>query len=268
VLTNSHVVHRAPHLKTITCDGAELTARLVGDDPATDLAVVRIDGVTDGPLPYLALEPAASVRPGQLAVAIGNPLGFASTVSAGVVSGIGRSLRGRDGRLIDDVIQHTAPINPGSSGGPLVSSAAELLGINTAMMMGSQAIGFAIPVWTAAWVVSQLLTRGRVRRGWLGVAVQPRRLDRRLARAHAIPEDRRTAVEVNEVVKGSPSDGALREGDLIVSFASKPVATVDDLHRALTDWPDEEEATIELLRRGRRVKLRMRPIELPSPPRT
>src|SRR5690606_34432148 len=193
-------------------DGAELPARLLGADPASDLAVVRVAGSS---LPFVAVGGGVAARPGQLAIAIGNPLGFESTVTTGVVSALGRTLRARGGRLIDNVIQHTAPLNPGNSGGPLVDSAGRVLGVNTAMVSRTQAIGFAVPVATASWVVSELLARGRVRRAHLGVAAHTRPLDRRLARFHGV--DQPSAVEIVEVTPRGPAAAAgLRDGDLIL----------------------------------------------------
>src|SRR5262245_24874598 len=220
VLTNHHVVDQAPVLIARLADGGEHAATVVGSDPATDLALVRVDG---GSMPFLAVDAGAPARPGQLAVAIGSPLGFESTVSTGVVSALGRSLRSRDGRLIDNVIQHTAPLNPGNSGGPLVDSAGRVLGVNTAMMSRTQAIGFAIPVATAAWVLGEILARGRVRRAWIGIAAQTRVLDRRLARFHSLSQ--RAAVEVLSVSRRSPAAAAgLEEGDLLLRIGDREVS--------------------------------------------
>jgi len=256
VLTNSHVVHRAGRVAVVLADGRRLDGYLVGDDPGTDLALVKVDASS---LAYAPLEP-IRIRPGQLCVAIGNPLGFHATVSAGVVSALGRSLRGRDSRLIDDVVQHTAPLNPGNSGGPLASSTGKVLGINTAIIAGSNSIGFAVSVDTAAWVLAQLIARGRVRRAWLGIGGHTRRLDRRLARAHAIAAD--TAVEVAEVTGGSPAAAAgLRDGDLVIGFAGRPVATIEDLLRALRDWEPGKRAVLRVLSRGQAREVDITPRE-------
>lgn len=257
VLTNSHVVHGAAELRAGLPDGRQLTARVVGDDPPTDLALVRIEGSR---LPHAPLQSAAAPRQGQLVIAIGNPLGFESTVSTGVVSALGRSLRGRGGRLIDNVLQHTAPLNPGNSGGPLVSSCGALLGINTAIIARSQGIGFAVPSETAAWVVGQLLSRGKVRRSMLGLGGYSRRLDRRLVRHHALAAD--SAVEVTTVKKDGPAAHAgIRDGDLVYEFDDKPVSTVDDLHRMLRDWMPGTEVLIRALRRGRPRVFAVTPVE-------
>jgi len=259
LLTNSHVVRGARRLEATLTDGRRLEARTVGDDPATDLALVQVQA---SGLPYAELAAMGSLRPGQLAVAIGNPLGFQSTVSAGVVSALGRSLRSRDGRLIDDVIQHTAPLNPGSSGGPLVDSRGFVIGINTAIIAMAQGIGFAIPATTAGWVVAQLLAHGRVPRAWLGLAGRSRPVTREAARRLALPAPR--VVEVMQVVAGSPAEAAgLRPGDWIVAFAGRAVEGVDALHRALAEWPSGEPAALDLVRGDARLELRVTPVAAP-----
>src|SRR5690349_12893291 len=243
-MTNSHVVSNAKTIKVRTSTGEEIEGRKVGEDPATDLALVRIDA----PLPYLAVDGSLTARVGQLAVAIGNPLGFESTVSTGVISALGRSLRGRGNRLIDGVIQHTAPLNPGNSGGPLLDSAGRVLGVNTAIIARSQGLGFAIAVETAAWVLSQLLAHGRVRRAWLGIAAARRPLDRRLAYHHGLGA---SAVEIQSVERGSPAARAgLADGDLIVRYGEKPIESVDDLHRLLRTWQAGTQARLGVIRRG------------------
>jgi S1-C subfamily serine protease len=255
VLTNSHVVARGGRLRARLPDGDELAGQVVGDDPATDLALVRLDASS---LPFVALERAGAVRPGQLCVAIGNPLGFQSTVSTGVVSALGRSLRGPGGRLIDNVVQHTAPLNPGNSGGPLVDSAAGLIGVNTAIVSRSQSIGFAVPATTAAWVVGQLLQRGKVRRAYLGVSIENRPLDRRLARHHGL--DQASAVEVRSVARRSPAAAAgLAAGDVLIAFAGRVVLGVDSLQEALRDWPSGKPVTVVVLRRGQRREVTVFP---------
>jgi S1-C subfamily serine protease len=255
VLTNSHVVHGAAEVEVALHDGRRVQARKVGDDPASDLAVVRVDAAA---LPHAALETATTPRPGQLAIAIGNPLGFQATVSTGVVSALDRALPARDGRLIDGVIQHTAPLNPGSSGGPLLDSHARVLGINTAMIPMSQGIGFAVPADTARWVVSQLLAHGRVRRAFLGISGQYRPLDRRRARELELAAP--GGVEVLGVETGSPAaDAGLQEGDLLLAFAGKPLHGIDDLQRLLRAWPAGQSAELELVRAGARVKIAILP---------
>jgi S1-C subfamily serine protease len=261
VMTNSHVVHDARSIKIRTSSGEIAEAHAVGDDPATDIALIRVDpAALAGPsgVPYLAIDAAISPRVGQLAVAIGNPLGFESTVSTGVVSALGRSLRGKGGRLIDGVIQHTAPLNPGNSGGPLLDGGGRVLGVNTAIIARSQGLGFAIAVETAAWVLGQLLAHGRVRRSWLGIGAMRRPLDRRLAYHHGLGS---AAVEVQSIEASSPASRAgLKEGDLLVMFAGSKVEGVDDLHRALRTWTAGQTAAIVVIRRGMRMTLDITPV--------
>jgi S1-C subfamily serine protease len=260
VMTNSHVVSGQRDIRIRTPAGETVDGRLAGDDPATDLALVRVEPsalASGGAVPYLPIEGTIAPRVGQLAVAIGNPLGFESTVSTGVVSALGRSLRGKSNRLIDGVIQHTAPLNPGNSGGPLLDGRGRVLGVNTAIIARSQGIGFAIAVETAAWVLSQLLQHGRVRRGWLGIGAIRRPLDRRLAYHHGLG---RAAVEVQSVESNSPASRAgLRDGDLLVRFAETAIGGVDELHRALRSWPADKAATLGVIRRGVRIALDITP---------
>jgi S1-C subfamily serine protease len=254
VMTNSHVVSGARHIKVRLPSGDVAEGQVMGDDPATDLALVRAEL---GSVPHLSVDGALAPRVGQLAVAIGNPLGFESTVSTGVVSALGRSLRGRSNRLIDGVIQHTAPLNPGNSGGPLLDTAGRVLGVNTAIIARSQNLGFAIAVETAAWVLGQLLQHGRVRRTWLGIGAARRPLDRRLAYHHGLGA---AAVEVQSVEPNSPAARAgLVDGDLLVRFADKPVEGVDELHRILRNWPAGTQARIGVIRRGARLDLDITP---------
>jgi S1-C subfamily serine protease len=257
ILTNHHVVHGAARLEAVLADGTRHAATLVGEDPATDLAIVRIDGAG---LPFARFGASEKLRVGQLVIAIGNPFGFQSTVSTGVVSALGRSMRSQDGRLIDNIVQHTSPLNPGNSGGPLVDWKGRIVGINTAIIMMAQGIGFAIPASTAQWVVSQLLTRGKVRRGYLGIGAGQRALDRRLARHHGLETDR--AVEVHTVESGAPAAGAgLRPGDLIVAIGPEGVRSVDDLHRFLADAPIGESVVLTVLRGKEKLRLAILPAE-------
>jgi len=257
VMTNSHVVSSAKKIKVNTAAGETVEARVVGDDPATDLALVHIDAAALAPGAYLSIDGAIAPRVGQLAVAIGNPLGFESTVSTGVVSALGRSLRGKGNRLIDGVVQHTAPLNPGNSGGPLLDGTGRVLGVNTAIIARSQGIGFAIAVETAAWVLGELLQHGRVRRAWLGVGAIRRPLDRRLAYHHGLG---RAAVEIQSIDANSPAARAgLRDGDLIVRFGDKPIEGVDELHRALRSWSAGTPTQIVVIRRGLRTTIEITP---------
>lgn len=255
VMTNSHVVANARRIKLRTPAGEILEGQVVGEDPATDLALVRVDASQLGA--YLPIDSTLSPRVGQLAVAIGNPLGFESTVSTGVVSALGRSLSGKGGRLIDGVIQHTAPLNPGNSGGPLLDTHGRVIGVNTAIIARSQGIGFAIGVETAGWVLGQLLQHGRVKRAWLGIGAVRRPLDRRLAYHHGLGQ---AAVEVQSVERGSPAAIAgLVDGDLIVRFSDKAIEGVDQLHRVLRDWPPGVSAPLVVLRRGARTTVAVTP---------
>jgi len=261
LLTNSHVAAAGGELRVRAPTGERVPAAVVGDDPATDLALCKIDLAALGTDAWLTVDATIRPRRGQLVVAIGNPLGFDSTVSTGVVSALGRTLRGRDNRLIDGVVQHTAPLNPGNSGGPLLDSQGRVLGVNTAIIAYSQGIGFAVGVETAAWVLGELLARGRVRRAWLGLGGMRRPLDRRLARAHELGA---SAVEVMTVESGSPAAAAgLKDGDLIVRFGERTVESVDDLHRLLRDHAPGVAVPIKILRRGRAETLAITPREAP-----
>jgi S1-C subfamily serine protease len=259
VLTNSHVVADAGRITVSLTDGRRLVADLVGDDPHTDLAVLRVTG------PDLVAAPlgnSSSLKPGQLVIAIGNPFGFQHTVTAGVVSALGRSLRARTVRLMENLIQTDAALNPGNSGGPLVTSAGEVVGVNTAVVLGGQGIAFAVPINTATFVLTALLRDGRVRRSYLGVAGQDAPLPRLLVREHGLPSAR--GIVVNAVSKSSPADEAgLRAGDIILDYGGTPVSGVDDLHRVLTEDQIGVAVPMRILRQGapRRVIVVPREVE-------
>ncbi|HYR95757.1 MAG TPA: trypsin-like peptidase domain-containing protein, partial [Candidatus Binatus sp.] len=257
VLTNAHVVRGAQRLALSLTDGASHEASVVGADDTTDIAVVRIDGTR---LPYAQLGSSASLRVGQLVIAIGNPLGFSSTVSAGVVSALARTMRATTGRLMENIIQSDVALNPGNSGGPLVDSHARIVGINTAMILGAQGISFSIPIDTAKWVLGQLMTVGRVRRGYLGVAAQNRPLERGTARRLGLAQA--SGVEVASVEDGGPSaEAGLAQGDVIVSFDGQPMHTVDDIHRLLNRWPIEGPVAVRIVRDGTLRDLEVAPRE-------
>jgi S1-C subfamily serine protease len=247
LLTNAHVVAGAKHVEVVLAAGEKLEASVIGEDAATDLAVVRVAPASG--LPFVEIGP-ARLRVGQLVVAIGNPLGFASTVSTGVVSALGRSMRGAGGRKIEGVVQHTAPLNPGNSGGPLVDARGHVIGVNTAMIIaGAQGLSFAVSADTTRWVVPELLAHGRVRRARLGVEVRTRPIDRRLLRAHALAVE--TGVEVMKVTKASPAERAgFAPGDLILGVSGEPVADADALFRALGKERDGRVIFVRLLRKG------------------
>jgi S1-C subfamily serine protease len=231
VLTNSHVVQGAASARLALSDGRAVEARVVGDDPHSDLALLR--GVDGGALPFARLGDSKTLRRGQLVVAIGNPLGFESTVTAGVVSALGRSLRASTGRLIDDVIQTDAALNPGNSGGPLVSSSGEVIGINTAMIAGAQGICFAVASNTASYVVSEIIRHGRVRRAFIGIAAQTIPLPRRLGLALGLTQS--LGIAISDVTPGGPAEsGGLKIGDIVIALERETVTGADDLLRLLS----------------------------------
>jgi len=261
ILTNAHVVEGAARIEVALADGSTSDARLIGVDPPTDLAVIRSHSTG---LAHARFGASDRLRPGQLVIAIGNPLGFESSVSTGVVSALGRGLRSRDGRLIENVIQHTAPLNPGNSGGALLDSHGRLVGINTAIIAGAQGIGFAIPGDTAQLVFSQLLAHGRIRRGYLGIAGRTRVLDRRMVRHFDLAGA--GAVEALELARDGPALRAgLHSGDLLVALDGRPVGSIDDLFRLLTHLPPGREIPITLIRRNRLLTLPVTTAE--EPPR-
>src|SRR4051812_2493300 len=248
VLTNSHVVGGAARVELMTTEGRSLTARVVGDDPDTDLALVRVDAPVT--LPSATLGDSKRLRRGQLVVAIGNPLGFESTVTAGVVSALGRSLRARTGRLIDDVIQTDAALNPGNSGGPLVSSRGEVIGVNTAIIQGAQGICFAVAANTANFVLGELVRHGRVRRAYIGISAQQTTVPRRMQLANALTQG--SAATITESVRGSPANrSGLLTGDMIVRLDGQPVTGADDLIRLLTGERIGRSIEIDVLRLGK-----------------
>lgn len=258
ILTNSHVVHGATELEVSLTDGRRFVASLTGDDPTSDLAVIRVDAPA---LPAARLGESARLRPGQLVIAIGNPFGFQSTVSAGVVSALGRSLRSTSGRLIENVIQTDVALNPGNSGGPLVDSRGFVVGVNTAIFAMAQGISFAIPIDTATWVIPQLLAHGRVRRPYLGFGGQSRPLDRRITRALGLANTR--AIEVLSIEPSTPAAAELRIGDLLVAIEGKPVEDVDAVHRELLGHPIGVPLTITILREGALRAVAVVPTDVP-----
>jgi len=257
ILTNSHVAGAASRISVTTADGLNLKARLVGDDPDTDLALIRVEEAVT--LTAALLGDSKGLRRGQLVIAIGNPLGFESTVTTGVVSALGRSLRARTGRLIDDVIQTDAALNPGNSGGPLVSSRGEVVGVNTAVITGAQGICFAVAANTASFVLGELVRHGRVRRAFIGVSAQQLAIPRRLRRAGI---DRESAVMVAAVEPQSPADraGTKRE-DILLSLDGFAISGADDLIRALTSEKIGCEVALEVLRGTERLTVSLTPQE-------
>src|SRR5882724_10067030 len=257
ILTNSHVVHGADKVEVTLADGRRPDAHVIGTDPDTDLAVLRIYAPNLKPV---RLADSNQLRVGQLAIAIGNPYGFQYTVTAGVVSALGRSFRSNSGRLMDDIIQTDAALNPGNSGGPLVSSDGKVIGVNTATIMGAQGLCFAIGINTAKFVATRLLQQGRIRRAYIGVEAQTVPLHRRIVRFYDLPKE--TGVIVLGAENGTPAHKAgLREGDVIIAFSGQLVAAVDDLHRLLTDSQVGVKNSITILRRTERLELAIAPQE-------
>ena len=260
VLTNSHVVHDATRIEVAFADGRRVVAELVGDDPGTDLAVLRVPPVS---LTVATLGDSGALRVGQLVIAIGNPLGFQSTVTAGVVSALGRSFRSVGGRLIDDVVQTDAALNPGNSGGPLVDARGQVVGVNTAVILPAQGICFAVGINTAKVVTGQLIRHGKIRRGYIGLAGQHVPLLRLAQRAHGLVA--KTGVLVTGVESQGPAERAgVRSGDIIVGFDEHPITGIDDLHRLLTAERIGARATIVVLRGAERVELPIISVEAAS----
>jgi len=257
ILTNSHVVHHASKIDVALPDGRRFEANLIGDDPDTDLAVIRINASNLVPAEF---GDSKSIRVGQLVIAIGNPYGFQCTVTAGVVSALGRSLRSQSGRLIDNVIQTDAALNPGNSGGPLVTSHGEIIGVNTAVILPAQGLCFAIAINTAKFVAGRLIRDGKIKRSYIGVAGQNMLLPRRLVRFHNLPVE--TGVMVLSTERNSPAERAgLREGDVIVGYGDQSVAGIDDLHRLLTDAAIGLQSTLTVIRRSEKIVLDIIPDE-------
>jgi S1-C subfamily serine protease len=257
VLTNSHVVHGAARLEVLLADGRRPDAHLVGDDPDTDLAVLRIYAPQLRPA---KLGESKNTRVGQLAIAIGNPYGFQCTVTAGVVSALGRSFRANTGRLIDDILQTDAALNPGNSGGPLVNSRGEVIGVNTAVILPAQGICFAIGVDTAKHVAAWLMKDGKIRRSYIGVGGQNVPLHRRLVRFHHLGTS--GGVLAISVAAGGPAaEAGLREGDVMVEFNGQPLPTIDALHKLLTGDQIGLESTLTILRGTEKLALKIRPAE-------
>jgi len=254
LLTNSHVVAGAAQVDASLTDGRRFAAEVIGDDPATDLAVLRLAATG---LPHARFGVSGRLRVGQLVVAIGNPLGFQATVTSGIVSALGRTLRAPNGRLIESVIQTDAPLNPGNSGGPLVDGRGEVVGVNTAIIGGAQGLCFAIGIDTAVDVTARLMRDGRVRRARLGLAGQTTMLDARLARRLQRAGD--TAILVMEAKGGAAERGGLRQGDLILEVDGRAVFTVDDLHRLLTDDAAGRDLAVKIIRQAKIETLTVRP---------
>jgi S1-C subfamily serine protease len=260
VLTNSHVVHGADRVEVVLADGRRPDAHVIGEDPDTDLAVIRVYAPQLRPV---RLGESKNIRVGQLAIAIGNPYGFQSTVTAGVVSALGRSFRANTGRLMDDILQTDAALNPGNSGGPLVNSRGEVIGVNTAVILPAQGICFAIGIATAKHVAAWLIKDGKIRRSYIGVGGQNVPIHRRLMRHFQLPAP--TGVLVISVESHGPAARAgLREGDVIVEFKGQPIPSIDALHKLLTGEQIDVESELKIVRRTEKVALQVRPAESPA----
>jgi len=254
-MTNSHVVHGRRRLRAVTPEGDTLDASVVGDDPATDLALLRM-AARD--LPFAALGNSESLQVGQLVIAMGNPFGFQSTVSTGVISALGRAMRGEEGRLIENIIQHTAPLNPGNSGGPLLDSRSRVIGGNTAIVAMAQGLGFAVPAKIARWVLGELLAHGRVRRLSLGITATVAPLPRRLVREHDLLSDQ--AVAIVAVAPGGAADAAgLKSGDLLLAANGRIITGTDDLHQILAGFPSSRQLLLTVLRADRLLEVPIEP---------
>jgi S1-C subfamily serine protease len=260
ILTNSHVVHGATKMEVTLSDGRSYGTELIGDDPDTDLAVIRINAPN---LITASLGNSESLRVGQLAIAIGNPYGFQATVTSGVISATGRSFRSRSGRLIDNMIQTDAALNPGNSGGPLVTSHCEVIGINTAVILSAQGLCFAVPINTAKLVIPALIKEGKVRRGYIGIGGQNIELPRRLFLYHGLVKEGGILIISTEA--NSPAQKAgLKEGDVIVGFNSQPIGSVDELHKFLTYERVGVRAYVTIVRRNQKLVLDIIPKESPG----
>lgn len=260
VLTNSHVVHGADRIRLTFLDGATANASRIGDDPDTDIAVLRTEHMI---MPPATLGNSKDLKVGQLAIAVGNPFGFQFTVTAGVVSALGRSMRASSGRMMEEIIQTDAALNPGNSGGPLVDSNGRVIGVNTATIMGAQGLCFAVGIDTAKYIASQILQFGRVRRSWIGIAAQNVPLPRRLVYEYKLPGS--SGVMATSIEPQSPADTAgVREGDILVSFAGESVRGIDQLHRLLAADRAGKPAALLVLRGLRLIDLTVTPENRPD----
>jgi len=258
VITNNHVIEKSKEIRVALADGRLVNAELKGADPSTDIAVLKI---YETGLRPLAMADSDELKPGQIAIAIGNPLGLQHTVTAGVVSALGRTLRATNGRMIDDIIQTDASLNPGNSGGPLVNSLGQVIGVNTATIASAQGLCFAVSSNLAAYVAGKLIMDGRVKRAYLGIAGQLVNLSERMIAANRL--EKRTGVYVFEIPADHPvQNNQIRVGDIIVAFRDKPVGTVDDLHRELNEKVIGLESTLDVLRNGRKTTLNVVPGEI------
>ncbi len=258
IVTNNHVVNGATRIEVALQDGRNFIARLIGSDPATDIAVIQIDADN---LTTIRFGDSSKLQVGQLAIAIGNPYGFQYSLTAGVVSALGRSLRSENGRLIDDVIQTDAALNPGNSGGPLVNSHGKVIGVNTAVILPAQGICFAVASNLAAYVVGKIIQQGKVRRGYIGIAGQQIRLNPKFVERFQLAKP--TGILVQHVELNGPADNAeLKKGDLFLSVDGNEIGSIDDLHRFLGESTIGQEIPLEILRKGKKMAMEVVPSEL------
>src|SRR5882757_2256344 len=258
VVTNNHVIENARDIRVSLADGRTVNAELKGTDPSTDIAVLKI---YERGLKALSFANSEALQPGQIAIAIGNPLGLQHTVTAGVVSALGRTLRANNGRLIDDIIQTDASLNPGNSGGPLVNSLGQVIGVNTATIISAQGLCFAVSSNLAAFVAGKLIMEGKVKRAYLGIAGQVVNLTGRMIAANRL--ERKTGVYISEVVPDQPTyNNELRSGDIIVAFNGKSVGTVDELHKQLIETVIGRSTQLEVLRNGHKEVVNVIPGEM------
>jgi S1-C subfamily serine protease len=257
ILTNSHVVHTAKKIEVVLADGRKFNADAIGDDPDTDLAIIRIDSPGIEPVKF---GDSAKIKTGELVIAIGNPYGFQATVTAGVISALGRSLRSTTGRLIDNVIQTDAALNPGNSGGPLVNSRGEVIGVNTAAILPAQNICFATAINTAKYVAAKLIKDGKITRSYIGIAGQDVPIHRRIVYYYNLPANK--SIMVISIEKNSPAEKAgLLEGDRIITFNEQPVSGIDDLHKMLTEMQVGVKTDMKVLRGTEILNLGITPAE-------
>lgn len=257
ILTNSHVIHNTDEIKVTLSDGRSFLAQIIGDDPDTDLAVIRITG---SDLVHARLGNSKLLKVGQLVVAIGTPYNFQCTVTAGVISALGRTLRTNSGRLIDDIIQTDAALNPGNSGGPLVNSHGNIIGVNTAIIQSAQGLCFAIPINITKYIAAKLIKDGKIRRGYLGISCQNISMHRQIIRYYDLPSD--YGVLITRVEKNSPAHkSCLMEGDILINFDEKPIINVDDLHKQLTDERIHCDSKITIIRNTKRLTINIIPEE-------
>ena len=257
ILTNSHVVHNSSKLEVVLSDGRRYWADNMGDDPDTDLAVIRIDSPNITPVVFGDSE---KIKVGQLVIAIGNPYGFQTTVTAGVISALGRSLRASSGKLLDNVIQTDAALNPGNSGGPLVNSRGEVIGVNTAAILPAQNICFATAINTAKFVAGKLIKDGKIKRSYIGIAGQNVPVHKRIIRFYNLTMEK--GILITSIERNSPAQKAgLSEGDIIIGFNNQPISGIDDLHKLLTEMQVEKESNIKILRRTEIIDLEIIPSE-------